>query len=129
MASMLCKLRLSLQSTQIDTPTAGSGGILASTPFAWCPRSYIGSTSVLLLGMPCREVCNTDLMTLTASFIRLELRSDIGALGFRYVEVANINAGALYHTKSEFGERIVSKTRRCQIHPPAISRGLSLAFL
>ena len=38
-----------------DTPTAGSGGILASTRLAWCPRSYDRSTSVLLLRVPHSE--------------------------------------------------------------------------
>ena len=61
----LVVLALERVSSNIDTPTAGSGGILASTRLAWCPRSYDRSTSVLLLGMPYREVCNTDLMALT----------------------------------------------------------------
>jgi hypothetical protein len=47
-----------------------------------------------------REVCNTDLMARTrASYIRLELKPGIDALGFRYADAVNINAGALYNTK------------------------------
>ena len=34
-----------------------------------------------------------------APYIRLELRPDIFALGFRYADVTNINAGALYNTR------------------------------
>ena len=40
---------------KVDTPTARSGGILASPRTACCRRSYIRSTSVLRLGMPCRD--------------------------------------------------------------------------
>jgi len=36
----------------IDTSTARSGGILASTPSARCFGSYVDSTSVLLLRVP-----------------------------------------------------------------------------
>src|SRR5262252_6658242 len=40
---------------RFDTPTASSGGILASSRTACRGGSYIRSTSVLRLGMPCRD--------------------------------------------------------------------------
>jgi hypothetical protein len=43
------------ESKKVDTPTARSGGILASLRTACRSRSYTRSTSVLTLGMPYRE--------------------------------------------------------------------------
>src|SRR5262252_10792234 len=46
---------IKMHSEGFDTPTAGSGGILASPRTACRGRSYIRSTSVLCLGMPYRD--------------------------------------------------------------------------
>ena len=57
-----------------DTPTAGSGGILASPRTACRGRSYIRSTSVLRLGMPYRDEYSNSFVS--DDFGRVRLRRD-----------------------------------------------------
>ena len=113
----------------IDTPTAQSGGILASSEVACCCRSYARSTSVLLLVCPTAKLKNGS----------HDASSGVQPFGIKARHQRTLVFDTLtprtsmhphYTTgNSEFEERIVSKTRRCQIHPSAVSRGLSLAYL
>src|SRR5262249_41580148 len=112
-----------------DTPTAQSGGILASSEVACCCRSYARSTSVLLPVCPTAKLKNGshDASSGVQPF-------GIKARHQRTLVFDTLTPRTSMHAQcttenSEFEESIVSKTRRCQIHPPAVSRGLSLAYL
>src|SRR5215469_6204566 len=119
----------SRQSVTLDTPTAQSGGILASSEVACCCRSYARSTSVLLPVCPTAKLKNGS----------HDASSGVQPFGIKARHqrtlvfdtlTPRISMQAHCTTEnSEFEEGIVSKTRRCQIHPPAVSRGLSLAYL
>src|SRR5215831_5921484 len=113
----------------VDNPTAQSGGILASSEVACCCRSYARSTSVLLPVCPTAKLKNGshDATSGVQPF-------GIKARHQRTLVFDTLTPRISMHAhrtteNSEFEERIVSKTRRCQIHPPAVSRGLSLAYL
>src|SRR6516162_6261876 len=112
-----------------DTPTAQSGGILASSEVACCCRSYARSTSVLLPVCPTAKLKNGshDASSGVQPF-GINARHQ-RTLVFDTLTPRTSMQAHCTKENSEFEERIVSKTRRCQIHPPAVSRGLSLTYL
>src|SRR5262249_47823030 len=111
------------QMNNIDTPTAQSGGILASSEVACCCRSYARSTSVLLPVCPTAKLKNGshDASSGVQPF-------GIKARHQRTLVFDTLTPQTSMHARcttenSEFEERIVSKTRRCQIHPPRCKQG------